>query len=218
MIFGPRVFRVHGNSIRQQELSLLRTRYRFQTKYTVLILTAIIGGFLLFLLPAYFLTMQNYHVLREAALELRPEYVDHIERESQWISIVMFMSLAAMAGFATLITVRMVRNLLESVGRIDRHIRLLTLGKWNSVRPQHHPDDDLIEFAISYNYFVSSIVANTEVELDLLKRIRIDPKNRESYAAWRDLVAVKAARLGLSTRAIDPVVKTSESDDRSRAA
>jgi hypothetical protein len=54
MIFGPRVFRVHGNSIRQQELSLLRTRYRFQTKYTVLILTAVIGGFLLFLLPAYF--------------------------------------------------------------------------------------------------------------------------------------------------------------------
>ena len=218
MIFGPRVFRVHGNSIRQQELSLLRTRYRFQTKYTVLILTAVIGGFLLFLLPAYFLTMQNYHVLREAALELRPEYAEHIERESQWISIVMFISLAAMAGFATLITVRMVRNLLESVGRIDRHIRLLTLGKWNSVRPQHQQDDDLIEFAISYNYFVSSIVANTEVELDLLKRIHIDPKNRESYAAWRDLVAVKAARLGISMRSIDPVAKTTESDDQNRAA
>lgn len=219
MIFGPRIFRVHGNSIRKQESALLKARYKFQTKYTALVLTAVIGGFLLFMLPAYFLTHQNFNVLKMAALEVRPEYAEHLDRESQWITAVLFLSLAAMGAFATLITVRMTRHMMDSVGKVDRHIRLLTLGKWNTPEPSPPQDDELMEFATSYNYFIRSIVANTEVELDLLKRIQIDPKNRESYAAWKELVDLKAARLGLnSERIIAPGESTNESEDQSRAA
>jgi hypothetical protein len=81
-------------------------------------------------------------------------------------------------------------------------------------------DDDFRDLSMTYDYFYRSLKANTEAELKLIEKLTIDPQNREAYAAWKSLMTIHRARLGIEEGFVtnENVAEMSEFDRKRRAS
>ncbi|MGZ3770113.1 MAG: hypothetical protein ACXVCP_13835 [Bdellovibrio sp.] len=194
MLYGRRVIepqRVQGP--RPKSFILNKS---FQYKYIWYMVTAVAGGAMLFLLPSYFFVNENYELFKNLAYDSHPNLVQHLEREVSWLRFFLISSFAFLIGITLLLSIRMTKNLLAPLVTIEKHMHKLMLGQWHI--PDYLPDhDDYRELGMTYDYFYRSLKANTEMEIKLLEKLTIDPQNREAYAAWKNILAVKKARLGL---------------------
>lgn len=192
----------------------------FQYKYCWYMITAVAGGAILFLLPAYFFVNQNYELFKSLAYDTHPSFVAHLEREVTWLQIFLAASFVFLTGVTLFLSIRMTKNLLSPLVTMERHMHQLMLGQWHI--PDYHlpDDDDFRELGMTYDYFYRALKANTETELKLLEKLNIDPQNREAYAAWKHLVAEKRARLGIKEEFIsnENVVSLSEFDQKRRVS
>ncbi|WP_413585314.1 hypothetical protein [Bdellovibrio sp. HCB274] len=196
MLYGRRVIepqRVpHGNGRKRFILNKA-----FQYKYSWYMITAFAGGALLFFIPAYYFISQNYELFKTLAYDTQPRLVEHLEREMVWLRVFMGASLVAIAGVTLFLSIRMTKNLLSPMIKMEQHMHQLMLGQWfieDYVVPE---EDDFRDLSMTYDYFYRALKANTETELKLLEKLSIDPQNREAYAAWKHLLAEKRARLGI---------------------
>lgn len=189
---------------------------RFQYKYTGFMVTAIVGGAALFLFPSLYFINQNYELFKTLAFDTHPYLVEHLEREISWLKLFLIASLTLMMGLTFLLSIKMTRNILAPLVKMERHMHSLMLGHW------HIPDypiperEDFRDLSLTYDYFYRSLKANTEAELKLLEKLSIDPQNREAYTAWRSLINEKRARLGLNEEFIsnENVVSLNEFDQK----
>ncbi|KYG69466.1 hypothetical protein AZI87_09810 [Bdellovibrio bacteriovorus] len=219
MLYGRRVIepqRVpHGQGPRRFILNK-----SFQYKYCWYMVTAVAGGAVLFLLPAYYFIVQNYDLFKSLAYDTHPYLVEHLEREVTWLKIFLSASFLFLMGVTLFLGIRMTKNLLSPLVTMERHMHQLMLGQWHI--PDYHlpEEDDYRDLAMTYDYFYRALKANTETELKLLEKLSIDPQNREAYAAWKHLLAEKRARLGIREEFItnDSVVDLSEFDQRRRVS
>ncbi|WP_413558667.1 hypothetical protein [Bdellovibrio sp. HCB209] len=196
MLYGRRVIepqRVpHGNGRKRFILNKA-----FQYKYSWYMITAFAGGALLFFIPAYYFISQNYELFKTLAYDTQPRLVEHLEREMMWLRVFLGASLVAIAGVTLFLSIRMTKNLLAPLIKMENHMHQLMLGQWHIedyVIPQ---EDDFRDLSMTYDYFYRALKANTETELKLLEKLSIDPQNREAYAAWKHLLAEKRSRLGI---------------------
>lgn len=200
MLYGRRVIEPqrapHGsNGLRARRYILNKS---FQYKYCWYMVTAVAGGAVLFLLPSYFFINQNYELFKSLAYDTHPHLVEHLEREITWLRIFLGASFAFLGGITLLLSIRMTKNLLSPLVTIEKHMHQLMLGQWNI--PDYLPEhDDFRELGMTYDYFYRALKANTEAELKLLEKLTIDPQNREAYAAWKNLLSTKRARLGINS-------------------
>lgn len=183
----------------KKNLILHRT---FQYKYTWYIITAVAGGTLLFLLPAFYFISQNYDLFKTLAYEYQPGIVSHLERELLWLKVFMFLGFAIISLTAFGLGVRMTKTLISPLIRLEKHMRQLMLGNWYISNIKHSSEDDFRDITMTYDYFHRSLRANTESELKLLEKLTIDPQNREAYAAWMELMTIKRSRLGMHQETI----------------
>jgi hypothetical protein len=123
--------------------------------------------------------------------------VTHMEREVIWLGLFMVLSLLVIAGMSLVIGLRMTKNLLAPLVHMEKHMKELTYGQWHIPDYKIANDDDFRDLAMTYDYFYRSLKANTEVELKMIEKLSIDPQNREAFAAWKSLITIKRARLGL---------------------
>lgn len=169
----------------------------FQYKYCWYVFTAVAGGALLFLIPSFFFISQNYELFKTLAYDVQPHLVSHLEREVIWLKIFLFLSFIFISLVTLVLSMRMTKNLLSPLLRMEKHMHKLMLGQWNTPDFSIRDIDDFRELAMTYDYFYRALKANTEVELSLLTKLNIDPQNREAYAAWNQLLNTKRARLGI---------------------
>lgn len=192
----------------------------FQYKYCWYMITAVAGGALLFLLPAYYFIAQNYELFKSLAFDTHPQFIQHLEREISWLRIFLAAAFIIITGVTLLLSVRMTKNLLSPLVTMEKHMHQLMLGQW-SIPDYHIPEeDDFRDLSMTYDYFYRSLKANTESELKLLEKLSVDPQNREAYAAWKNLLAIKRTRLGIKEEFISNVnvVVLNEFDRKHRAS
>ncbi|WP_413288857.1 hypothetical protein [Bdellovibrio sp. HCB337] len=196
MLYGKRIYEPQSrlSHVRTQKMILNKA---FQYKYTLFLMTAILGGILLFFAPAYYFINQNYTLFTNLAYDTQPSLVTHLEREVIWLGVFMALSLVVIAGMTLLIGLRMTKNLLAPLVQMERHMKELMYGHWHIPDYKITHEDDFRDLAMTYDYFYRSLKANTEAELKLIEKLSIDPQNREAYAAWKNLIMIKRSRLGM---------------------
>lgn len=192
----------------------------FQYKYCWYMITAVAGGAFLFLVPAYFFVSQNYELFKSLAYDTQPHLVGHLEREITWLRVFLAAAFFFITGVTLFLSIRMTKNLLSPLVSMEKHMHQLMLGQW--FIPDYHipEEDDFRDLSMTYDYFYRSLKANTETELKLLEKLSIDPQNREAYAAWKNLLAIKRARLGFKEEFIsnENVVELNESGRKRRVS
>lgn len=196
MLYGKRIYEPQSrlSHARTQKMILNKA---FQYKYTVFLMTAIIGGILLFFAPAYYFINQNYALFINLAYDTQPALITHLEREVVWLGVFMVVSLGVIASMTLLVGLRMTKNLLAPLVQMEKHMKELMYGHWHIPDYKIDQDDDFRDLAVTYDYFYRSLKANTEAELKLIEKLSIDPQNREAYAAWKNLIMIKRSRLGM---------------------
>ncbi|MFS4458369.1 hypothetical protein [Bdellovibrio sp. HCB2-146] len=192
----------------------------FQYKYSWYMITAIVGATLLFLLPAYFFITQNYELFKSLAYDTHPNLVAHLEREVTWLKVFLGVSVVFLCGVTLFLSIRMTKNLLSPLVSMEKHMHQLMLGQWHIPDYAMPVDDDFRDLSMTYDYFYRALKANTETELKLLEKLSIDPSNREAYAAWKQLLSEKRARLGIEEEFIlnENVELLSESRSKRRVS
>jgi len=183
-------------------------------------ITAVAGGALLFLVPAYFFISQNYELFKSLAYDTQAHLVEHLEREITWLRIFLVAAFFFITGVTLFLSVRMTKNLLSPLMSMEKHMHQLMLGQWHIPDYPLPSEDDFRDLSMTYDYFYRSLKANTETELKLLEKLSIDPQNREAYAAWKHLLSVKRSRLGFKEEFIstETVVELSEFDRKRRVS
>ncbi len=190
----------------------------FQYKYSWYLVTAVAGATLLFLIPTYYFVLQNYQIFTDLAYDTHPVLVSHLEREVTWIRVFMIVSFFVVTGITLILGLRMTKNLINPLIQMEKHMRQLMLGQWHISDYKSPENDDFRELSMTYDYFYRALKANTEVELKLIEKLSIDPQNREAYAAWRNLMEIKRARLGITTLVIVRDEQPSEAPKQHRAS
>lgn len=182
--------------------------------------TAVVGGAVLFLLPSFFFVNQNFDLFKSLAYDTQPNLIQHLEREVTWLRVFLSASFLFLTGVTLFLSIRMTRNLLSPLVKMEKHMHQLMLGQWD-IPDFHVPeDDDFRDLSMTYDYFYRALKANTEMELKLLEKLSIDPQNREAYAAWKQLLGEKRARLGIKEEFItnENVVNLNEFDQKRRVS
>lgn len=219
MFYGRRVIESKRSTSASPNRKFLLNK-SFQYKYSWYMLTAVAGGSLLFLIPAFYFISQNYQLFISLAFDTRPSLVQHLEREVTWLKAFMCASFLFISGTSLLFCFRMTRNLLSPLVSMEKHMHQLMLGQWNIPDFKIPEDDDFRELSMTYDYFYRSLKANAETELKLLEKLTIDPQNREAYAAWKQLMETKRSLLGIEMGFIsnENVVELNGSDQKRRAS
>lgn len=192
----------------------------FQYKYCWYMITAVAGGAILFLLPAYYFVSQNYELFKSLAYDTQPHLVGHLEREVTWLQVFLGVAFVSITAVTLFLSIRMTKNLLSPLVRMEKHMHQLMLGQWHIPDYANPEEDDFRDLSMTYDYFYRSLKANSETELKLLEKLSIDPQNREAYAAWKQLLVLNRARLGFKEEFIsnENVVELSEFDRKRRVS
>jgi len=214
MLYGKRIYEPQSRLSHQRHQKMILNK-AFQYKYTAFLMTAVLGGILLFFLPAYYFINQNYHLFINLAYDTHPSLVTHLEREVIWLGVFMALSVVFLAAMTITIGLRMTKNLLAPLVQMEKHMKELMYGHWHIPDFKISQDDDFRDLSMTYDYFYRSLKANTEAELKLIEKLSIDPQNREAYAAWKNLMSIKRSRLGISE--IDLIPNLSENVSLSTA-
>jgi hypothetical protein len=195
MLYGKRIYEPQPrlSHSRSQKVVLNKA---FQYKYTVFLMTAVLGGALLFFAPTYYFVNQNYGLFTSLAYDTQPALVTHLEREVIWLGVFMVLSLVIIGAFTLIAGLRMTKNLLAPLVQMEKHMKELMYGHWHIPDYKITQEEDFRDLAMTYDYFYRSLKANTEAELKLIEKLSIDPQNREAYAAWKNLITIKRSRLG----------------------
>lgn len=219
MLYGRRSITPQGvpHGTRQRSFIVSKS---FQYKYCWYMITAVAGGAILFLLPSFYFVTQNYELFKNLAFDTHPSLVSHLEREVIWIRIFLGASFIFLTGVTLFLSIRMTKNLLSPLVRMEKHMHQLMLGRWNIPEYKVSDEDDFRDLSLTYDYFYRALRSNTEADLKLLEKLSIDPQNREAYAAWKNLLSEKRARLGIEEEFIssESVAETNVFDLKRRAS
>jgi hypothetical protein len=188
----------------------------FQLHYTTYLTLTVSGASLLAFGAVFYFLNQNFDIFTSIAFDTHPGLVQHLEREVTWLKLFIVVSFALIMVTTLFLTLRMTQKLIVPLAQMEKHLRKLTQGHWD-IPDLHNPNEEFNELLVSYDYFYRSLKMTTETELELLKKLHVDPANREAYAAWKTLLEGKARRLGVSLQ--KPELKVvNENDAKSDAS
>lgn len=187
---------------------------RFQTRYVSLLTGTLFFTTGLFISIAFYFTHENYLLFKSLAFDVQPEMVRHLERESQWLVILLALSLAATCFCVYKIAVRMTSHLIEPLVRMESHMRGLIMGKWQKTDFRFSESQDFKDLSMTYDYLLHMLKSLTEQELDMLSRMRLDPHEKETLHLWVELINQKRSRLNLEPISVTSVMTDVKPDQR----
>lgn len=194
--------------------SSLYLHRRFQNRYVTLLTGSLLLSTTIFISVAFYFTQQNYELFKAIAFDVQPEMVRHIERESQWLLILLVTSLVA-TGFCTYrISKRMTSHLIEPLVAMERNMRSLIIGKWDRTNFRVSENQDFKDLSMTYEYLLHMLKSVTEQELELMMRMRLDPHEKETLHIWSELINQKRSRLSLEPINATSLMTDVKSDQR----
>ena len=175
----------------------LHLNKRFQTRYVTLLTLSLLTSSAIFLLAAFYFTQQNETIFKNLAFDIYPNMVKHIERESQWLLILLGLSFGAIGVSTMWIVRRMTSHLIDPLVEMEKHMRQLIIGDWEKSGYRFSESKDFKDLSITYDYLLNTLKSVTEQELEMLTRMRLDPHDKETFHMWTELINQKRKRLGL---------------------
>lgn len=175
----------------------LHLNKRFQSRYVTLLTTSLLFSSAIFLLAAFYFTQENQEVFKNLAFDVFPNMVKHIERESQWLLILLSLSLGAIGISTMWIARRMTSHLIDPLIQMEKHMKYLIKGEWEKSGYRFSESKDFKDLSITYDYLLNTLKSVTEQELESLTRMRLDPRDKETFHIWSELINQKRKRLGL---------------------
>lgn len=170
---------------------------RFQSRYVGLLTGSLFLSTSIFLSVAFYFTQENYQLFKSLAFDIQPTMVRHIERESQWLLILLGLSSLATCFCTYRIARRMTAHLIEPLVAMERNMRGLIIGKWDRTDFRVSENQDFKDLSMTYEYLLHMLKSLTEEELEMMMRMRLDPNEKETMHIWSELINQKRRRLGL---------------------
>lgn len=175
----------------------LHLNKRFQSRYVTLLTVSLLVSSAVFLCAAFYFTQQNQAIFTNLAFEIYPSMAKHVERESQWLLILLALSLGAIGLSTMWIAKRMTSHLIYPLVEMEKHMRHLITGEWEKSGYRFSESKDFKDLSVTYDYLLNTLKSVTEQELELLSRMRLDPHDKETFHIWSELINQKRKRLGL---------------------
>ncbi|NUM59519.1 MAG: hypothetical protein HUU56_12850 [Bdellovibrionaceae bacterium] len=150
------------------------------------------------LLPVMYFYEKNFTLFEKLAYDFYPQLINNLKQEETWLWITFTVSHFFLFGVSLFFSLKFTKKILYPIHQIEKHLQKMMLGHWDEPIHFDNEKEDFKSIKISYDYFQRSLKANTEMELELLKKIAIDPNNRDSYLAWKNLIEYKSYRIGLN--------------------
>jgi hypothetical protein len=230
MIYGRRFFekktqrlseserRAQSKRISQQSMRGLYQQ--FQHRYAWYFVLAIIGPFALFALPCVYFVQQNYDIFVRLAYDVRPDLLQHLERETTLLFGLFVFSGVAASCFCYWLTVRLMGFIAGPIWAMERHMKKITLGDWSSQDFQARSNDEFQSLVSTYSYLYRTLRVNTQRELDALESLGLDPRDRQTYITLKNLIDVKRGQLGIKIQDFNAAnaAETSSSPEKRRAS
>lgn len=191
----------------RRQRNITGSTYRaFRGKYTLFLVTAVVGSLLVFAIPTVYFLNQNYEIFSRLAYEIQPQLLSHLDREYGWLIGFMVASFLALGFFGLWIGLRVTRAVIQPLNAMEIHMKQAILGDWRNPEFQSRNSEDLRSLLETYNYFYRAMRTQAESDLKYLQRIVVDPSHREAYQIWQSLVSNKREQLGLSeeVKIVDP--------------
>ncbi len=206
MFYNRPVYDTPG-SFRRRKIRLINKS--FQYRYTFYLLALIATALILFAGPIFYYLNQNYQLFMKLAYDTSPSLLIQLERESVVINSFLFISCITMLLGSLLLGIQVTAKLIGPLYVLEKHLLQLTKGNWSihPVRTRHN--DEFQELIGAYNYFYKSLQAQTQNEIKILKKLSIDPNNREAYRLWQDLIKTKSQQLDINSSDLDAALQPS---------
>jgi nitrogen fixation/metabolism regulation signal transduction histidine kinase len=152
-------------------------------------------GIFLTLVPIFYFINQNYKIFFELAYNYAPHLVKHLEQERSWINTTLIVVVTPLLIGLTYFGLRLSSKIVGPLKIMTYHLRLLSRGQWDAPNIKVRDDDEFQELIESYNYFYSSFQSQIEKDIQSLKKIVVDPSQKESLYSWMSMLREKGAQL-----------------------
>lgn len=169
-----------------------------------MVMIAAFFGSLVALGPSYYFMNQNYEIFSRLALDHAPALVENLQREQQWINATLGYSCVAVLLFFGFLSFRMTNRIVGPIKVLRNHLLALSRGHWHQPNLKIRDNDEFHDLVDSYNYFHGAFKVNLQKDLELLRRLQIDPRNKDAYKAWHGLIDERCAQLGLEKSKVMP--------------
>jgi len=170
----------------------------FQKRFVILLTSAALVSSLIFSLLAFYFTFENLNLFKSIAFDTYPQFVRHIERESQWVMMSLLISMLATGFSVYKISTRMTSHLIDPLVAMEKHMRKVVQGDWQSSKFRVSESNDFRDLTLTYDYLLNTLKSMTENEIELLSRMRLDAREKETVHIWAELMNEKRRRLGLT--------------------
>ncbi|MCB0371104.1 MAG: hypothetical protein KDD45_17220 [Bdellovibrionales bacterium] len=195
MIIGPRKwFSKNSHDSRSYTIH----DYQFQWKYIGIFSAILAIAFAGATLPIIYIYGKNYAIFEKLAFDLYPGLVENLYQEKDWLWLLFGLSAISLIIFSLYFSFKFTKKILSPIHQVEDHLHQMMIGNWIQPIDFDESKEDFKSLKVSYDYFYRTLKANTEMELTLLKKIIVDPHNRDSFLAWKNLVETKAQRIGLN--------------------
>lgn len=161
-------------------------------------------GTILTIVPIYYLLNQNYQLFFNLAYDHAPTVLKNLERERGWINTLLITNFLGVVVFFTILSLKLTTRIVGPLRVLRTHMRFLSRGHWSQSTIALREHDEFQELISSYNYLYKSLQAQFYKELQLLKQIRVDHHDRDSFQAWKTLLEDRIAFLQTNDETADP--------------
>ncbi len=145
--------------------------------------------------PAAYFLRQNYKTFESPAYNEEPALVDHLQRESPWLSGFLGVGFLLCFAIGLWVGLRLTQNLLSPLQRLNRHLQKIIEGEYTGNHMRYRSEEDFQQLYGTYNMLVSHFISETEKEIEQLAKLSIDPNDRESYMIVQNLLQLKKQKI-----------------------
>lgn len=170
--------------------------HEFQVKFTKYIMGIIAFTTVLFLLPAFYFSNQNYEIFRELAETTQSGIASYLFREQILFNVILFTAFICNIAFWYIFTLRLTAKIVGPIKILRNHIRMLSRGDYSQPLITLRDEDEFKEVIGSYNYFYTLLKAQTESELKELNELKKYITNPAALDIIRHLASDREKRLG----------------------
>ncbi len=170
----------------------------FQYRYTLIVLSCATLGTAAALLPIYYFTNQNYQIFLQLASDQAPSLINSLEREQTWLQIILSTTLLGTTVFFFVLGFKITNRIMGPLKVLKNHLKQTCRGNFKQAPIKVRDNDEFQDLIETYNYFYHSCQLALKRDLELLRKIKVDPKNRDAHHAWVMLIEEKTQQIETS--------------------
>lgn len=168
----------------------------FRSRFVLFAFTATTGSLALFFIPLCLFLYQNYTSFKNLAFDLHPQIITNLEQETFWLMLFAFVSCISLISLVVFWTYQMTHELTSPLHRVQDHMLKVIQG--NLSEPLESKEKEVLaDYIKGYEALIEFFQIEYRMELEYLRRLHVDPQNRDAYKAWRNLIDLKEQRLGM---------------------